>query len=316
MKKWSISVLTSAFMALVLTSCLKDKDFENQKYGIEIKEVKGIAFPQAAGGPYENSLQPIAGVQTIEGPQITVEHPGAAAADVHIKVELNTSVAGYTALPAGVVTATPLDLVIPAGQKFTPSKIMFSVVNANTLDFRETYAFSITITSVDQGYVIAENMKTVVYEITLPNPWDGLYRINASFFHPTNADIVGNFTFDDVELRRGSTALKVVMFWRTWAAIPGGTGFAHPLLNQTTGNPTTFANQAPILTIDPTTNAVTNIDNKYEIEGVAGAVKYVLDPSYSNRYEPTTKTFYLQYMYTAAGGDRIFTDTLTYLGPR
>jgi hypothetical protein len=59
----------------------------------------------------------------------------------------------------------------------------------------------------------------------------------------------------------------------------------------------------PIITVDPTTN-------KISLKSSGGTIS--ANPSYDNRYDPATKTFYISFTWGAGVTARLHTDTLVY----
>jgi hypothetical protein len=130
------------------------------------------------------------------------------------------------------------------------------------------------------------------------NAYDGLYRLRGSFTHPANPGGFDPILSNDIELRTTGQYTNA-MYWRL------ADTFAHPVVQN--GQQILFANQAAVYDFNPATNAVNAVTNYYP----AGVV-YSLIAGYNHRYDPVTKTIYAQYGYSG----RIFTDTLTYIGPR
>ena len=56
MKKITSYLTIAVALVVIATGCLKDKDFEAQRYGLQIAEVKGVAFPGASTRPLSFGL--------------------------------------------------------------------------------------------------------------------------------------------------------------------------------------------------------------------------------------------------------------------
>ncbi|MEI9911736.1 MAG: hypothetical protein WDO71_20040 [Bacteroidota bacterium] len=185
------------------------------------------------------------------------------------------------------------------------------------MDATTAYGIGLTIKSVDQGYIVAANLKDIVFAFNIKNQYDGKYSIKGKFYHPSYPYIPFATT---VEMHT-SGPNSVKMYW------PAADDYANPW---STGSALTwFDLQDPDFTINPATNAVT-------VQNVsAGAVTFYVmgqgfdNLGYNSRYEltpvppnTTPKTIYACYGYNAPGGvfaagtTRMWIDTLVYTGPR
>ncbi len=168
-------ITLSALTALLLTAgtgCLKDKDFEDQEYGLQVKEVKAVSFPQAPGGPILAGIASLGTPQTIDGPVLILEQEGVAATDVKVTITIDNALAtdeGLEILPVGSYSLNTLTVTIPAGERISDFlKVVFP--NASALDASKTFGIGLRITAIDQGYTIARNMSTVVISINVKKP--------------------------------------------------------------------------------------------------------------------------------------------------
>ncbi len=178
--------------------------------------------------------------------------------------------------------------------------LKFSLPNALALDLSKTYAFGFTIKSADANGKIAVASKTIVVEIGVKNQWDGRYKLNGYFNHPS---YTGFYETNKIELRTaGANVLD--MFCTIWDE------YAHPF-NVGGGTLNRFANVAP--------RYIVNANNSISLSngGPGNTLNFVPAIGANNRYDPTSKIFYIQHGYqNAAGAYRIWTDTLAYIGPR
>ncbi len=221
MKNLFRSVLLASVITLTGVGCLKDEGFEDQKYGTQIQEVKGVAFNQAAVSPVVLGITSQTTSQTVDGPVITLEQEGTAATDVTVNIQVNNTLVTdlkYTPLPPSVYTISTLTPVIPLGQKSTLIKI--TIPNSSTLDPTKTYGVGLTITSVSSGYTIAANSKDVVIAFTVKNKYDGKYRVTGTFVDLTNATFTSALP-NDVELRTEGPNSVVVYRLINGAYSPG-----------------------------------------------------------------------------------------------
>jgi hypothetical protein len=153
------------------------------------------------------------------------------------------------------------------------------------------YILPLTIT--DGGGQKISNYKTILLNIQAKNQYDGTYSVKGSVLRVNGGvpDVVlGGPYKSGLTTVLSTTGANTVAYTQTWANGSEAGGV----------NPLQFA-------VDPATNKVT----------VSTVVNPTLanDPTYNNRYDPATKTFYLSYTWSTPG-TRGATDTLTYVGPR
>jgi hypothetical protein len=296
MKKISFFYTLLASALLVLSGCIKDKGFEDQKYGINITEIKAVAFPQASGSPVLGSINSQTTPSTVQGPYVTLEQNGSATKDVTVSiVENNTLVTdeGFTPLPAGTYTISTKSPVIAAG-KNSSDAVNIVIANSTLLDPLKTYGVGFTISTADQGYGIAANQKSVVIAFSIKNKYDGVYSYSGTIYRnsATGPDMAlsGPFTgLKDRSLQTlGANSVSLVPLWATGSGIGGIDG--------------------TYITVDPVTNLVTMACSTNPLlKNTVGAV---------NKYDPATKTFTLAFQWGTAPNTRVTTMTLVYVKPR
>lgn len=309
MKKIVYASMFAACLAILGTGCIKDKAYENHEYGLTnpADGPKGISFVQSANNPNIVGLDVSTNPQTAQT-RITVEADQVAQTDITVTLQANNALLATVTdmdiepLPAGVYTAPTLTITIPKGQRMATFAVQ--VNNTTTLDPNTVYGLGYTITSVSGGdYQIAGNNRNLIFGFNIKNAYDGLYKLNSQLVHPT-ATTAGSGTRSDIELRTYGPN-SVLMFWRALD------DYGHPIFPGNTGL-SYFADQAPIITIDPSSNRVTSVTNYYP-----AGVAYAIDPSYPSRFVPDsagTKWIFVKYGYSS--NSRTFTDTLRYLGAR
>jgi len=170
MKRILLAFSLFAAMTVMFTGCLKDKGFDNHTYGINDPDTQppGVGFPlgtktQGYGLDVSASNQAINGYV-----YVNLESGVPASTDVHITLTntTNTQLAAYNAANGTSVLAIPtnlynvaLTLTIPAGGRNV--QVPLNILNTTTLDPNKSYAVGFTITSVDGGYKIADNLKNL-----------------------------------------------------------------------------------------------------------------------------------------------------------
>lgn len=305
------------FLTSTLVGCLKDKGYDNEEYGIQIKDVIGVSLPEAPNSPILGSLN-AATTPQILSTNISLESASPASSDVTIQLVSSPTLvasAGYEGMPAGSFSL-PASVVIKAGTKL--ATINVTVNNATVLDLTKIYGIGISIASVSpSGITIASNMKSLVLAFSIKNKYDGVYRLKGQFFHPTAAPSYPTFNTELVEMRTtGPNSVKM------YCKISGITGFYHPWTATTGGAFTAFASQEPEYTINPTTNVVT-VQNSF----VGAATFYTMgmgfnNAGYNSRWDNTSKTIFANFGYGMTAttfvptASRMFIDTLIRLRDR
>ncbi len=192
---------------------------------------------------------------------------------------------------------------------FQPGEITkYLKLNIRTLDISSLgrVGLGFQIAGADNAQISSTKSKAAV-EISSKNQWDGVYKVRYRLFHPTTAAITGNGTIDEWEFpSSGPTSID-------WDV-------ATVFYDFSTGGLTYFGDAAgPSLQVRITVNP----DNSLSLSNVgsraaASAFPPLVVPSgVTNRYDPSTKTFYVAYTWTPAGsGTREKYDTLTYVRPR
>jgi hypothetical protein len=308
-----ISLLTFAAVLMIAGSgCLKDKGFENQEYGIQIKEVKGISLAEAPNSPVETGLNASTTPQTLTT-KVHLEADRPATQDIKVTLVYNPALAtakGYTALPVTSYTA-PTTVTIPAGKMSADVNIV--IPNASVLNPNNTYGIGIAIATVDPaGYTIAANQKELVLAFSLKNAWDGQYKVLKSQVTDPNRPTISSAPFGTspqlyVDLIT-SGANSNNMEWPQFAPpIPG-----HVAPQTTSTAFTYFGNAQPKFVWDATTNNLTAVDNN--LFGPPQNRTYQLIRGNRN---PTTKIIVAEYNMIQAGFSPVkHYDSLQYFGPR
>ncbi len=305
MKKISVFAL-AAIVLFTGSGCLKDKGFEGQQYGTQIAEVKGVSFPEAARSPLGGSLDAVAAPQTITT-KVHLEADKPATEAITVTITRNPALlpSGVVAIPATNYTV-PATVTIPAGAMSVDVPIVIS--GANTFNPSSSYGLGLSLASVTPGnYVIAGNMKNLVYTFSLKNKYDGLWRLRG--WHNRTPY---TFTYDvnDMELRTLS-ANSVEFWWRS----AGDNG--HPIGISPTSVSWYGNTVAPVIVFNTTNDQVTDVYNKNLAAGGPPISVYTGAGSGQGRFTTVNgvKTIYVYWRYNA-NDLRAFMDTLTYIGPR
>ncbi len=303
MKKLSLLFILFASLFVTNTGCLKDKDFEDQKYGTQIKEIKAVAFPQAPKSPVTVGITGQADPLTVDGPFITIEGSGVANADVKLKLEFTDAAVtakGLTPLPAGSYSLNTMEPTIKAGESFT-RELKITINNSDALDPNVKYGVGIKIASVDGGYNIPANSGVVVIGFAIKNKYDGVYRLQG--YHNRTP-----YTFPyDTEIHLITNGPNEVYFY--WPEVKS---IGHPI-GVGPGSMSWYGDAiAPSIIFDPATDLVVDVYNQ-----TPGTVITMFTGAGSrlSKFDPATRSITVDWNY-ANNPLRAFFDDLTYIGPR
>ncbi|QEC70054.1 DUF1735 domain-containing protein [Panacibacter ginsenosidivorans] len=306
--KINSSALAVALMAVSLTGCLKDKDYDNGLIQsvhatgatpsvVEIKLTAGDVSNFLIAS-YDNSDADT----TVDLIPVNLATHDAAPEDLHITLSPKQSLvdnynaangseygdpsAFFSVEDGGVVT-------IPKGSHTGFLKIKFK-----PSDFLGgAWAVGFEITSIQEsGYTISGNLKTGIVALVIKNAYDGIYTSTGYLYHPSAPrSLADNKTVSTIDANTVSVTLGDL----------GGAGYE------------------AWLTVDPVTNKVTVT----AAPGAAGAPYTQFDdglpttnPGYTaqwdgsaqcnNTYDPATHTFYVRYGYQGSTGWRVTEEIL------
>lgn len=178
-----LSIFLSLVAVLTLSSCLKDKGFENQEYGIKEGGILDEPFVQILGGGLEkfdfalvkpDATDPLNTADTLSFKVFYVNNGKPADKDVKITLAVNPSaiasynaVSGnrqYTALPDSTFMFSKKTVTVKAGQSFSEDVII--IYNPQKINPSVNYMIPISIVDA-QGIKISSNNSTIYYHIIL-----------------------------------------------------------------------------------------------------------------------------------------------------
>lgn len=313
MKKILFSSLLIAGMAVAFTGCLKDKGFDNNEYGINDPDTQppGVGFPlstkaQAIGVDISANNQGLTGLINVN-----IQSGKAAQSPVKITLADNTAalVAAYNTENGltGTSAILPLNaslynfgtsLVIPAGGRF--AEIPLNITNTTSLSLTRSYAVGITITAVDGGYKIADNMKNLLVIMALKNRMDGIYEITGEALRAGDPVLTGAFgPYQRALATSGANSVQ----WE------GSVRWAN------TGSSSLPAGFEPNIAVDPATNLVTAVSSVSGIYMTAPIIRTDIIGT-TQRYDPATKTLYFEFSYGGGPASRLFSIKAKYVKPR
>jgi hypothetical protein len=197
----------------------------------------------------------------------------------------------FTFDPANPASGGNVTLTFAPGEFAKSVKIV--VPDASGLDPNNQYGIGLVVTSVDQGGKISAELDSVAVLITVKNKYDGVYTATGSAFR---ADPSSNLQGDygPVERILATTGPSTVQWTGSvpWATASGS---ALP------------AGYEPTITVNEATN-------KLSLSSPGNFI--TMDPTYDNRYDPDTRTFYFRFYWGAGPAARLHTDMLVYKRPR
>ncbi len=269
-------ILTGLSLLAGLTSCLKDKNIEDQKYGIDgIEDMQLVEFPDTSNVvnlPSSNADT------TFRFLAVRLNSAKPAPNDIQVTlIQNNTLVTdeGFTVLPSDRYTSSGLIVTIPKGEREGYASI--TVKPDNLLD--GSYGLGFTISSSSGGQNASANYKRALVVIQTLNQYDGIYQATGLIGgHPS---LSGPFN-REVDLITSS---------------PNSVQFAQP---NRTGLFGVYA------------DATVNADNSVGLTGTNGL--YV-PAGGVNHYNPVRREFYLRFNWVGSP-HREATDTLRFLRPR
>jgi Domain of unknown function (DUF1735) len=316
-KNISLAFLSLAFITGAGTGCLKDKGFEDQKYGTQVKEIKAVAFPQASTSPVVVGITGSSDPVKVRGPLLTLEAGDRPSAPVNIKLEYDqaeVTVQGLVPLPNGSFSLSTLNVVIPKDSTYIDN-LELTVNNSDQLNPDNVYGVGFKIVSADGGYAIAGNQKKMVLGLSIKNKYDGVYtlRVKSTGWAAYGiADgVTGSYPEEIELLTAGSNSVTIFSTFRRDNLLPAFTGGTGVL-----GGPTAFGATSPLFTFNNANNSLTNVSNILPDDGRGRAL--LLNPAVTDsRFDPATKKIYAAFIMKQNGRpDQFFYDTLTYVRPR
>jgi len=289
-----------AVLSLAATSCLKDNDLDKGRIqattgstakvislGINVRAASNFSTLAYNNSPNDTTvnLVPVELGGTDPAPQdlhVTLETVDSLVDKINADNAASGNGNSDYVVPTGKYSIVSTTVVIKKGERTGFLQIKFTPFNL----IGQNYAIGFAIKSVTEpGYVISGNIGKGVVAVLTKNKYDGLYNAKGFFVHPS---LGGPFVHKNLVVATSGT-FSVDLEAQPYS---GGLLGAYPRL-----------------TIDPNTNAVTvtSYDPATTFNGP--------EPGYVNRYDPATKTFYINYGYVTSAPREAW-DTLTFSRPR
>jgi hypothetical protein len=293
-------IISFLAVTLALSSCLKDKVGED--WTASLKGKMYAEFPN--NGEQVKVIQPVATDQTFKF-LINIATDALPTSDITLKLAVDPAAMAvfndelhaadtsihwsYQLYPS--LTILDQTVTIKAGTR--NAYVHVKLGDASGLNLADKFMAPITITEASGGVIISENKKTVLYKLPIANKWEGTYKMKGYVLREGDPILSGfykNRTYKLGTSGPNSVVFDKVFGWSDGNGTIGGISYWEILINEsTTPNPITFK--------DPTNSKVT------------------IDPTYPNRYDPVTRTFYFKVYWGTGPTNRMTTDTLVYSGP-
>jgi len=219
-----------------------------------------------------------------------------------------TGATNFQFLPDSVyTTATPLTVVIPAGQKFGYLTVS---INSSKVDLFTQYMVSYKIVSVPTGSAISDTRGSVQYKVAIKNKYDGLFtdvfQLSGWGAYGIISDGMSHQWPNNVGIETSGPNTVVKNYGGGYNQVEFSAGGASGVFGAT----------KPQYTFDLATDKLTDVSNLSPDDGRGR--KFKLNPSVTDsRYDGSTGTIYAAYIMQQNGRpDQLIYDTLVYQGPR
>jgi hypothetical protein len=304
--------------AFSFTACLKDKGYEDGKYGA-VRNTAGkeyVTIPMAAKKAHILTLESKAGAQTIELFPLSYDYVDPAASEITAKVRLNnTLVRAYdttvVVLPTNSYTVPSFDVKIPAGQRIS-QKFAISI-NTSLLDPSKVYGLGLSLESVSKpGVQLSSNLNDVLFIFTVKNRFDGEYTMTGTLVDNAVPALTAKSPTTVYLITEGANTVRLFNAGTAQASFKE----LFPIMNGAAES--AYGAFMPVFTIDANNNVTTVVNQHGQPAGNTRSA--AIDPTGINKYDPATKTLrvkWFMYQPSAIAGIRATFDfTFTYVKPR
>lgn len=318
MKLLNIRLLFALVVTAIFgTGCLKDDNYDDGKYGINLD---GAAKIVEIAGPTDGFVN----VDLVGSPNDTTVDivlvrlaGGVADKDVQVTLQLDPAVVdayntahgtAYDVPAASQFSIPALTVTIPAGQKTGSLRL---TAKPNNL-FGGEYALGVRVASVsDPSVKISSNYSTQVVGLTIRNKYDGEYTMTGTLVDVANAALVAKSPQRVHLITTGTNSVYLHNAGTNQASFKD----LFPILNGTAES--AYGAFTPEFTFDANNNVI-SVVNAYGQPSSNGRSAQ-LDPSGVNKWDPATKTLKVKWFMTqppTPGIRTTFDFTFTYVGPR
>lgn len=312
-------------LAAALSSCLKDKPFDDAETGLNIANSSKLIQLGGANAPGRSETVGLSFDDKVVTPivvraRLLTETP----APTDIVITLDTTgqsvqfPAGVVKLPNSFYTLPKgLTITIPAGQNEGTLEIR---TNSIQFDPSTTYGLAFKIGNISPGgYAIAQNFNTFYTLLSAKNKYDGNYELTI------NTSGWAAFGISDGVTRvwpSNSDKTSIFMITKSGNTVDMfddyGFGTFIQVAFTSTGGATGFGATSPRFIFDNTTNKLTDVVNTTPPD--ARNRVFMLNPSApanTNYFDPATHNIFANYILKQTGRpDQSIVATFKYVGPR
>ena len=323
----------SYFIVIALISCLGMSSCLNDKYGLNLSDIKGAKLVEiapndnpAAGAadrlyflnfdvsntpsPYKIAVH----LNSSDGSYYNQDVTVALQRDPTAIADFNTANGtSYQFLPDSTFIESGLTVTIPAGQQFGYLTLNISTVKVDPLS---QYMVAYKIVTPPAGAGISDTRKAAQFVLSVKNKYDGIYALQINTIgwaaYGISSGVSRQYPLDASGngiglITAGANAVTFFNYYRGDGLQPAFTAG---------GGPTAFGATSPKLVFDATTNALTAVVNTTPDDGRGRT--FLINPAVTDsRFDAATKTVYAAYIMTQNGRPNQFIyDTLSYIRPR
>jgi hypothetical protein len=310
MKKILIVILSAT--AMMFTSCLKDKNIEDRKYGTDgVEDVPVALFPTKK---ITTTLEASDKDTTFRIVTVRLAEPNPASEEVKVTLVPNNNLVtsgGFTVAPSSAYSVDNLVVTIPAGQREGYMNITTKTSNLTSA----TYGFGFTISAVSNPkYTISGNYKDFLAVLPVKNKYDGTYTLTGTLVDVASASLGAKSPTTVQLITTGPNS--VVMYNSGTSVSSFKTIF--PILSGTSESG--YGGFMPVFYFDANENVI-KVENNFGQPNPANTRSAGIDPTGVNKFNASTKVLKVKFfMYQPSVipvGPRTTIDlTLTRTGPR
>ena len=195
--KYKSRLMLAVTSAVLLTSCLKDKDYDDQVYGIKDQEGgEFVTIPKASRNNVL-AIKSVDEVQTINLFEVSYDFVNQAPGPITVTLVADHQKAvdkdpTTIIMPSSVYTLPSMTVTIESGKRLSESFAM--QINTGSLDPTEVYAMAFTIASVNPSSIkLSSNLNTVMLYFTVKNRYDGEYTVTGTMVDAGRSTLTGYF---------------------------------------------------------------------------------------------------------------------------
>lgn len=311
--------LVAIALVVLLTSCLKDHDYEDGLSGVKPDKNARIAEISGPVSGFRVADLIARNADTTLSTLITVRLASdeAPKSDVRILLAVDNGLVTtyntqngthYTPLPANLYSVPDLSVLIPAGQRVGYLRLVTKPSNLLTAE----YALGFKIVEASNSDIrISGNFSKQVVAFAVRNKYDGAYNVSVKTVGWAAFGIASGVSYN-----WGGKLHLVTASATSVTLLDPSNGSNLQVAFTSAGGGTLFGAAAPLYTFDAATDKLTAVTNTLPDDGRGRTFRInASDPN--NKYDEATKKIFASYYMTQAGRpDQEIYMTFTYVGSR